>query len=180
MFLKQELLSSAKDRAEHVMIVDLERNDIGRVCEYGSVKPTEFIILESYSTVHHLVSTVSGRLRSGMDVVDVLRNCFPGGSITGAPKIRSMEIIEELEPTKRGIYTGSLGYIDFCGDADLSIVIRTVVIKGEKAYFQVGGGIVADSDPEQEYQETLDKACAIIEAIRTQKAGGLRPAGYRQ
>lgn len=171
--LKEELLSSAKDRAEHVMIVDLERNDLGRICEYGSVRPTEFIILETYSTVHHLVSTVSGRLREEKGIVDCLENCFPGGSITGAPKVRSMEVIEELEPTKRGIYTGSIGYIDFCGNADLSIVIRTIVIKDSKAYFQVGGGIVADSDPGKEYQETLDKGRALMEAITTQKATAL-------
>ena len=167
--LKEELLASAKDRAEHVMIVDLERNDIGRVCEYGSVSPTEFIILESYSTVHHLVSTVSGTLREGTDIADCLMNCFPGGSITGAPKVRAMEVIEELEPTKRGIYTGSIGYMDFCGDADLSIVIRTIVIKDKRAYFQIGGGIVTDSDPEKEYQETLDKGRALMEAIRVYK-----------
>lgn len=169
LLFKGELLSSAKDRAEHVMIVDLERNDLGRICEYGSVRPTEFIIVETYSTVHHLVSTVSGKLRDGMDIVDCLKNCFPGGSITGAPKVRSMEVIEELEPTKRGIYTGSIGYIDFCGNVDLSIVIRSIVIKDKRAYFQVGGGIVADSDPEKEYQETLDKARALLKAIRMQK-----------
>ncbi len=167
--LKEELLSSPKDRAEHIMIVDLERNDLGRVCEYGSVSPTEFMISETYSTVHHLVSTVSGRLREGLGAADCLENCFPGGSITGAPKIRSMEIIEELEPAKRGIYTGSIGYIDLCGNADLSIVIRTIVIKDKKLYFQVGGGIVADSDPEKEYQETLDKGRALAEAIRLQR-----------
>lgn len=163
--LKIELLSSAKDRAEHVMIVDLERNDLGRVCEYGSVMPTEFIILETYSTVFHLVSTVSGILREGVDAIDCLINCFPGGSITGAPKIRSMEIIDELEPTKRSIYTGSIGYIGFNGDMDTSIVIRTFTIKEKRAYFQVGGGIVADSDPEMEYQETLDKAKALIDSL---------------
>jgi len=168
--LKEELLSSAKDRAEHIMIVDLERNDLGRVCEYGSVTPTEFIIPEAYSTVYHLVSTVSGTLREGMGIVDCLENCFPGGSITGAPKIRSMEIIEELEPAKRGIYTGSIGYIDTCGNADLSIVIRTIIIKDGRLYFQVGGGIVADSDPEKEYQETLDKGRALAAAICSQRA----------
>jgi len=178
LLLKEELLSSAKDRAEHVMIVDLERNDIGRICEYGSVRPTEFIIVETYSTVHHLVSTVAGRLKNGVGIVDCLKNCFPGGSITGAPKIRSMEIIEELEPTKRGIYTGSIGYIDFCGNADLSIVIRTILIKDGRIYFQVGGGIVADSDPEKEYRETLDKARALTEAIRIQKAFSFRPAAF--
>lgn len=176
LLLKDELLSSAKDRAEHIMIVDLERNDIGRICEYGSVRPTEFIIVETYSTVHHLVSTVAGKLKDGVDIVDCLKNCFPGGSITGAPKIRSMEVIEELEPTKRGIYTGSIGYVDFCGNADLSIVIRTIVIKDERAYFQVGGGIVADSDPEGEYQETLDKARALTEAICSLKSVSLQPS----
>lgn len=163
--LKIELLNSPKDRAEHVMIVDLERNDLGRICEYGTVLPTEFIILEAYSTVFHLVSTVSGILREDVDAIDCLVNCFPGGSITGAPKIRSMEIIDELEPTKRSIYTGSIGYIGFNGNMDTSIVIRTFIIKDDKAYFQVGGGIVADSDPEMEYQETLDKAKALIESL---------------
>jgi len=167
--LKKELVASEKDRAEHLMIVDLERNDIGRVCEYGSVSPKEFIIVETYSTVHHLVSTVSGKLKDGVDVIDCLCNCFPGGSITGAPKIRSMEIIEEIEPAKRGIYTGSIGYIDFSGAADFSIIIRTAVIKDSVAYFQVGGGIVADSDPDKEYAETMDKARAIIEALCIEK-----------
>ncbi len=171
--LKDELIRSEKDRAEHLMIVDLERNDIGRVCEYGSVAPVEFIITESYSTVHHLVSTVSGRLKDGVDVVDCLLNCFPGGSITGAPKIRAMEIIEELEPTKRGIYTGSIGYIDFSGNSDLSIVIRTVIAKDGVLHFQVGGGIVADSDADKEFDETMDKARAIIDAINIEKAKDL-------
>ena len=163
--LKEELIKSPKDRAEHVMIVDLERNDLGRICEYGTVLPTEFIILEPYSTVSHLVSRVSGILRADVDPVDCLMNCFPGGSITGAPKIRSMEIIDELEPTGRSIYTGSIGYIGFDGNMDTSIVIRTFIIKDKKAYFQVGGGIVADSDPEMEYQETLDKAKALMDAL---------------
>jgi para-aminobenzoate synthetase component 1 len=174
--LKEELASSEKDRAEHLMIVDLERNDIGRVCEYGSVEPAEFIITESYSTVHHLVSTVSGRLKDGVDAVDCLLNCFPGGSITGAPKIRAMEIIEELEPTKRGIYTGSIGYIDFSGNADLSIVIRTLIVKDGIAYFQVGGGIVADSEADKEFDETMDKARAIIQAIGIEKAKNFAPS----
>ncbi|NQT06371.1 MAG: aminodeoxychorismate synthase component I [Candidatus Omnitrophica bacterium] len=160
-----ELLSSIKDRAEHLMIVDLERNDLGRVCEYGTVLPTEFIMLETYSTVFHLVSTVGGILRADVDAIDCLMSCFPGGSITGAPKIRSMEIIDELEPTKRSVYTGSIGYIGFDGDMDTSIVIRTFIIKAKRAYFQVGGGIVADSSPEMEYQETLDKAKALVEAL---------------
>ena len=168
--LKDELIQSEKDRAEHLMIVDLERNDMGRVSQYGSVHPSEFIITESYSTVHHLVSTVNGKLKDGLNIVDCLMNCFPGGSITGAPKIRAMEIIEELEPTKRGIYTGSIGYIDFSGDADLSIVIRTVIAKAGVLYFQVGGGIVADSDADKEFDETMDKARAIIEAINIEKS----------
>jgi len=163
--LRQELLDSAKDRAEHIMIVDLERNDLGRVCEYGSVRPAEFISLEEYPTVFHLVSTVSGRLKGDADSADCLMSCFPGGSITGAPKIRSMEIIDELEPTKRSIYTGAIGYIGFNGNMDTNIVIRTFLIKNNKAYFQVGGGIVADSEPEAEYQETLDKARALMQAI---------------
>ncbi len=167
--LKKELIASEKDRAEHLMIVDLERNDIGRVCEYGSVAPTEFIITETYSTVHHLVSAVSGKLKDGIGVVDCLMNCFPGGSITGAPKIRAMEIIEELEPVKRGIYTGSIGYIDFSGDSGLSIAIRTVIVTRGAAYFQAGGGIVADSDADKEFDETMDKAQAIIEAINIEK-----------
>jgi len=170
--LKIELLSSYKDRAEHVMIVDLERNDLGRVCEYGTVLPTEFITLEAYSTVYHLVSTVRGTLREDVDAIDCLVNCFPGGSITGAPKIRSMEIIDELEPTKRSIYTGAIGYIGFDGNMDTSIVIRTFLIKDGHAYFQVGGGIVADSDPEMEYQETLDKAKALIQSLGGEKVPG--------
>lgn len=164
-FNRTELTKSYKDRAEHIMIVDLERNDLGRICEYGSVKPSEFIALEKYSTVFHLVSTVSGRLKKGVDAVDCLLATFPGGSITGAPKIRSMEIIEELEPVKRGIYTGAIGYISFDGNMDTSIVIRTILVKDGKIYFQAGGGIVYDSDPEKEYFETLDKARGIMNAL---------------
>ncbi|NQU95598.1 MAG: aminodeoxychorismate synthase component I [Candidatus Omnitrophica bacterium] len=164
--LKKELTASAKDRAENLMIIDLERNDLGRICEYGSVRVTEFMACEKYSTVFHLVSTVEGVLRDKVDAIDCIINCFPGGSITGAPKIRSMEIIEELEPVKRAIYTGSIGYIGFDGNMDTSIAIRTFVIKGKKAFFQVGGGIVYDSLPEKEYQETLDKAKALIDAVK--------------
>lgn len=163
--LEKELLLSPKDRAEHVMIVDLERNDLGRVCEYGSVRPEEFVILERYANVFHLVSTVSGRLKRGISPIDCLLAAFPGGSITGAPKIRAMEIIEELEPVKRSVYTGAIGYISFDGRIDTSIVIRTFVIKKNMAYFQVGGGIVADSDPELEYEETLHKAKGLMEAL---------------
>lgn len=170
--LEAELIGSAKDRAEHVMIVDLERNDLGRICEYGSVHPTEFVILEKYSTVFHLVSTVAGTVKKGLDQVDCLKATFPGGSITGAPKIRSMQIIEELEPVKRSIYTGAIGYLSFDGNMDTSIVIRTLIIKDKKVYFQVGGGIVADSDPQAEYDETLDKAKALMQSlgVDTQKS----------
>src|SRR3989304_2091830 len=147
------------------MIVDLERNDLGRVCRYGSVKATELAILETFPTVFHLTSTVVGRLREGIDRVDLLKASFPGGSITGAPKVRAMEIIDELEPTRRSVYTGSLGYLSFNGDMDLNIVIRTFIVKGNKAYFQVGGAIVYDSEPESEYIETLDKGRALIQAL---------------
>ena len=163
--LAQELLQSSKDKAEHIMIVDLERNDLGRVCEYGSVKVTDLMVLEPYSTVFHLVSTVEGELASQKGRIDLLRACFPGGSITGAPKVRAMEIIEELEPTKRTIYTGSIGYLSFNGQMDLNIAIRTLISWQENIYFQVGGGIVFDSDPQGEYEETLDKAKALISAL---------------
>ncbi len=164
---KEVLLSSEKDKAELLMIVDLERNDLGKVCKTGSVKVTELFHLEMYATVYHLVSTVVGELRADYDTIDCIKNVFPGGSITGAPKIRAMEIIDELEPTQRNIYTGSIGYVGFNGDADLNIVIRTIVCKNESAYFQVGGGIVWDSDPELEYEETLHKARALIEALKS-------------
>jgi len=163
--LKEQLKKSIKDRAENLMIIDLERNDLGRISEYGSVHVSEFMSCEAYATVFHLVSTVRGILKKDIDAMDCLINCFPGGSITGAPKIRSMEIIEELEPVKRSIYTGSIGYISFTGDMDTSIVIRTMTVKDEDVYFHVGGGIVYDSDPEKEYEETLHKAKALIDAI---------------
>ncbi len=163
--LAESLLNSRKDRAENIMIVDLERNDIGRVCRYGSVKVTELAILETYPTVYHLTSTVVGQLREGKGIIDLLKASFPGGSITGAPKVRAMEIIEELEPTRRSVYTGSLGYIGFNGDMDLDIVIRTIIVKDGRAYFQVGGAIVYDSEPESEYIETLDKGRALLRAL---------------
>ena len=168
--LAKELENSHKDRAENIMIVDLERNDLGRVCRYGTVKVTELAILEAFPTVFHLTSTVVGRLREGKNGSDLLKATFPGGSITGAPKVRAMEIIDELEPTKRSIYTGSIGYLGFNGDLDLNIVIRTFTIKGGKAYYQVGGAVVYDSDPEAEYQETLDKARALVNAINMVEA----------
>ncbi|MCS6861856.1 MAG: aminodeoxychorismate synthase component I [Abditibacteriales bacterium] len=163
--LARELLDSEKDRAEHVMIVDLERNDLGRVAETGSVRVREMATLERFPTVFHLTSTVEATLRVDQDPVDLLRATFPGGSITGAPKIRAMEIIDELEPTTRGVYTGSIGYFAFDERMDLNIAIRTLVVKDGIAYFQVGGGIVADSEPEAEYQETLDKAAAMMRAV---------------
>jgi para-aminobenzoate synthetase component 1 len=168
--LRRELWHSEKDRAELMMIVDLERNDLGRVCEIGSVRVPELYRLEEYATVFHLVSTVEGRLLPGKDITDLLAASFPGGSITGAPKIRAMEIIEEMEPVRRGIYTGSIGYIGFDGRADLNIVIRTILARGGKLYFQVGGGITADSDPHKEYVETLDKARALARALGLEAA----------
>ncbi len=164
--LAKELVDSIKDRAENVMIVDLERNDLGRVCRYGSVKVTELAILETFPTVFHLTSTVVGQLTPDKTGIDLLKASFPGGSITGAPKVRSMEIIDELEPTRRSVYTGALGYLGFNGDLDLNIVIRTFLISGRKVYFQVGGGIVYDSEPAAEYQETLDKAKALFMALK--------------
>jgi para-aminobenzoate synthetase component I len=161
----QKLTNSPKDRAENMMIVDLARNDLGKVCRFGSVKVTELAILETYPTVFHLTSTVTGQLKAGLDQIDLLKATFPGGSITGAPKIRSMEIIEELEPTRRSVYTGSLGYLSFNGNLDLNIVIRTFLIKNNRVYFQVGGAVVYDSDPESEYQETLVKAEALFRSL---------------
>jgi para-aminobenzoate synthetase component I len=163
--LAQELVNSFKDKAEHVMIVDLERNDIGRVCRFGTVRVSELMALEKYATVFHLTSTVEGRIRPGKNAVDLLKATFPGGSISGAPKVRAIEIIDELEPTRRSVYTGSIGYLGFDGSLDLNIVIRTILVKDSKAYFQVGGAVVYDSDPESEYIETLDKARALIQAL---------------
>lgn len=162
---REELLNSEKDKAELLMIVDLERNDLGKIARTGSVKVTELFHLEEYSTVYHLVSTVVAEVREDYDAIDSIVATFPGGSITGAPKIKSMEVIDELEPTQRNIYTGSVGYIGFNGDLDLNIVIRTVVCKDDKAYFQVGGGMTWDSDAKEEYQETLDKAKALMDAL---------------
>jgi para-aminobenzoate synthetase component 1 len=164
--LGQALTESAKDRAENLMIVDLMRNDLSRVCRPGSVRVPELFALERYATVHHLVSTVVGELESDCTALDLLRAAFPGGSITGAPKVRAMEIIAELEPSRRGVYCGSLGYWSLTGELDTSIAIRTAVVRGGRVYFNAGGGIVADSNPEQEYRETLDKARGIIDALR--------------
>ncbi|MGH7547480.1 MAG: aminodeoxychorismate synthase component I, partial [Gemmatimonadales bacterium] len=159
------LAESDKDRAENVMIVDLLRNDLSRVCRPGSVRVPELFALEQYRTVHHLVSTVVGELAPEHDPVDLLRAAFPGGSITGAPKVRAMQIIAELEPTQRSVYCGAIGYLSVSGALDTSIAIRTYLVRGRDVYFQVGGGIVADSDPEQEYRETLDKARGLVAAL---------------
>jgi para-aminobenzoate synthetase component 1 len=164
--LGRALAESVKDRAENVMIVDLLRNDLSRVCRPGSVRVPELFALEQHPTVHHLVSTVLGELEPGADAVDLVRAAFPGGSITGAPKVRAMEIIAELEPTRRGVYCGSIGYLSASGALDTSIVIRTFVLRDGELYFQAGGGIVADSDPELEYRETLDKAAGLIATLR--------------
>lgn len=162
---REELLNSEKDKSELLMIVDLERNDLSKVCKPFSVKVTELFKLEEYSTVFHLVSTVIGELNNNVSSVKCIRECFPGGSITGAPKIRSMEIIEELEGIRRGIYTGAIGYFDLRGNCDFNIVIRTILTKDNKAYFGVGGGITIESDEEMEYEETLDKAKALMRVL---------------
>jgi len=163
--LQQELLASAKDRAENVMIVDVLRNDLGRVCEPGSVSVPALCELESFAQVHHLVSTVTGRLAPGRDAFDLLDACFPGGSITGAPKIRAMELIDQLEPVRRHVYCGSIGYLDWRGDADWNIAIRTALVTPKDIHFSAGGGITADSDPEAEFQETLHKAEGMRRAL---------------
>ena len=163
---KRDLLQSPKDKAELLMIVDLLRNDLGRVCKYGSIKVSSMRALEAYSTVYQTTASIEGVLHPEKDRLDLLKACFPGGSITGCPKIRSMEIIEELEPTKRAIYTGSLGYFGFNNTMNLNILIRTILKKNGKIYFQTGGGIVADSRAENEYQETLTKAQGIFSALK--------------
>ena len=163
--LQRELAGSEKDKAENIMIVDLLRNDLSRVCRLGSVQVPELFALERYATVHHLVSTVVGELEPGRDAIDLLRAVSPGGSITGAPKIRAMQIIAQLEPAVRGVYCGSIGYLSVTGATDTSIVIRTYLVLGDDVYFQVGSGIVADSDPAAEYRETIEKARGLIAAL---------------
>lgn len=163
--LEAALLADEKERAEHIMLVDLGRNDLGRVCEYGSVRVPDLMSVERFSHVMHIVSDVRGRLRSGLDAIDVLRACFPAGTLTGAPKVRAMEIIDELEPIARGPYAGAVGYLGFSGNMDTAITIRTIVVAGGRAYVQAGAGIVADSVPEREYVETVNKAKALVRAI---------------
>lgn len=163
--LAQELIDNEKERAEHVMLVDLERNDLGRVCRYGSVDVSEFMVIERYSHVMHIVSHVKGELAEGKDAYDAVEAAFPGGTITGAPKIRTMQIIGELEPVKRGVYTGSIGWFDFNGDVELNIAIRTMVVQNHLAHVQAGAGVVIDSNPEAEYRESLKKAEALWKAL---------------
>ena len=161
-----ELASSLKDRAENLMIVDLLRNDLSKSCQRNSVSVPKLFEIESFPTVHHLVSTVTGRLTQEQSPVQLLKSCFPGGSITGAPKIRAMEIIEELEPHRRGLYCGSIGYLGFDGQMDTNIAIRTVLQKQDQVYFYAGGGLVWDSEADAEYQETFDKAAAMIDFLK--------------
>ncbi|PFD42758.1 aminodeoxychorismate synthase component I [Bacillus cereus] len=162
--LAKELIENEKERAEHVMLVDLERNDLGRVCKYGTVEVDEFMAIERYSHVMHIVSNVRGEVEEDKDAFDLVKAVFPGGTITGAPKIRTMEIIEELEPVRRGIYTGSIGWIGYSGDTELNIVIRTLLAKDGQAHVQAGAGIVIDSNPKNEYKESLKKAIALWRA----------------
>jgi anthranilate synthase component 1 len=163
--LEKELLADPKERAEHIMLVDLGRNDIGRICRYGTVTPMELMIIERYSHVMHIVSDVQGKLQEGKNSFDVMRASFPAGTVSGAPKIRAMEIIDELENRRRGPYAGAVGYFSFTGNLDSCITIRTILIKGNKAYVQAGAGIVADSVPGREYEETLNKARGMLRAI---------------
>jgi anthranilate synthase component 1 len=169
--LAEELLADPKERAEHVMLVDLGRNDLGRVCKSGSVEVSELMVVERYSHVMHIVSNVCGLLKDGMDAFDLVRATFPAGTLSGAPKIRAMEIIDELEPVRRGIYGGAVGYVSFTGNMDLAIAIRTLVVKNGKVHLQAGAGIVADSDPAAEWQETVNKAMAVRRAIEIAEKG---------
>lgn len=164
--LATELLQDMKEVAEHLMLVDLGRNDLGRVCKCGTIEVSDFMSVQRYSHVMHLVTSVKGKLVEGKTAFDALKACFPAGTLTGAPKIRAMEIIEELEPVKRGIYGGAIGYLSFTGNIDTCITIRTILVKDGQAYVQAGAGIVADSDPEREYQETINKAKALIETLK--------------
>jgi anthranilate synthase component 1 len=163
--LADDMRSDEKEVAEHVMLVDLGRNDVGRVSEFGSVKVKELMVVERYSHVMHMVSSLEGKLRAGLNAIDAFRACFPAGTLSGAPKIRAMEIIEELEPARRGVYGGSVLYADFSGNLDSCIAIRTLYMNGEQGHFQAGAGIVADSVPEKEFEESVNKAAAVVRAI---------------
>ena len=170
--LEKEMLADEKERAEHVMLVDLGRNDLGRVSEYGSVKVRDLMYVERYSHVMHIVSALEGKLREGLDALDAFAACFPAGTLSGAPKVRAMQIIEELEPVRRGIYGGSVLNADFAGNLDSCIAIRTMLMQGKRAYLQAGAGIVADSDPAKEFQEAMNKAQAVLRAVEMARTGG--------
>jgi anthranilate synthase component 1 len=177
--LEIELLADPKERAEHVMLVDLARNDLGRVCAYGSVRTPQLMDVERYSHVMHIVSTVEGQLAEGRDALDALQACFPAGTLSGAPKVRAMEIIDELEPERRGPYGGAVGYLGYSGNLDTCITIRTFVLRGQELYLQAGAGIVADSDPATEFHETENKLRALTRALELAEghpttAGGAR------
>jgi anthranilate synthase component 1 len=163
--LEEELLADPKERAEHVMLIDLARNDLGRVCDFGTVHVDDLMVIERYSHVMHIVSGVSGKVRPGVGPVDVLRATFPHGTVSGAPKVAAMKIIDQLEPVARGPYAGAVGYLDFSGNVDTAICLRTVVISEDQAWVQAGAGIVADSDPKAEYAETMNKAAAALAAV---------------
>jgi anthranilate synthase component 1 len=169
--LEKELLADPKERAEHIMLVDLGRNDVGRVAKVGSVRVSDQMVIERYSHVMHIVSNVTSELKPGLDAIDVLRATFPAGTVSGAPKVRAMEIIEQLEPTRRGVYSGAVGYIGWNGNMDTAIAIRTAVIKDKTLYIQAGAGIVADSVPRNEWNETMNKARAIFRAVAMASAG---------
>jgi anthranilate synthase component 1 len=169
--LADELLNDPKERAEHVMLVDLGRNDLGRIARTGSVQVNQLMAVERYSHVMHLVSAIQAQLAPGRDAFDVLKATFPAGTLSGAPKVRAMQIIDELEPSRRGPYGGAVGYFSFSGNMDLGITIRTMMVRDGRIYVQVGAGIVADSDPETEYQETLSKAAGMMQAIRLAESG---------
>jgi len=169
--LEEELKRDPKEIAEHIMLVDLGRNDVGRVAKVGSVKVTDLMAVERYSHVMHLVSNVEGDLKDGLDSYDVLGACFPAGTVSGAPKVRAMEIIDELEPAERGPYAGSVGYLSYSGNLDMCITIRTLIIKDNKIYVQAGAGIVADSEPEKEYTETVNKAKGMMKAVDMAEEG---------
>jgi anthranilate synthase component 1 len=169
--LEVELLADPKEIAEHLMLIDLGRNDAGRVADIGSVRVTDKMMVERYSHVMHIVSNVVGELRSGMSAIDVLRATFPAGTVSGAPKIRAMEIIDELEPVKRGVYSGAVGYLDWGGNMDTAIAIRTAVIKDGHLHIQAGAGVVADSRPELEWKETMNKGRAVFRAVTLAEAG---------
>jgi len=175
--LEKAMLEDEKERAEHVMLVDLGRNDLGRVSEYGSVKVRDLMYVERYSHVMHLVSALEGKLRNDLDALDAFAACFPAGTLSGAPKVRAMQIIEELEPVRRGVYGGSVLYADFAGNLDSCIAIRTMLMQGKRAYLQAGAGIVADSYPQTEFQECMNKAQALLRAVEMARKGGSVASG---